>query len=50
MDDTIIKKTDKGSIVVVMDKKKYMTEAKKQLSDERFYEYMSLAPLRVSLH
>jgi hypothetical protein len=37
-DDIVIKKADKGSTVVVLDKDSYIAEANRQLSNERFYQ------------
>ena len=39
-----LKKADKGSTVVVMDRDKYLTEAHRQLSDERFYKKLQSDP------
>lgn len=38
LDDIIIKKADKGSTVVILDKESYIAEANRQVSDERFYK------------
>ncbi|XP_061196804.1 uncharacterized protein LOC133205080 [Saccostrea echinata] len=43
-DDIVIKKADKGSTVVVLDKETYMAEAHRQLSDERFYKKLDSDP------
>nr|XP_022316718.1 uncharacterized protein LOC111120285 [Crassostrea virginica] len=43
-DDIVIKKADKGSTVVVLDKDKYIAEAHRQLSDERFYMKLDSDP------
>ncbi|XP_062572166.1 uncharacterized protein LOC134234122 [Saccostrea cucullata] len=45
-DDIVIKKADKGSTVVVMDKETYMAEAQRQLSDERFYKKLDSDPTK----
>ena len=43
-DDIVIKKADKGSTVVVLDKETYMSEAQRQLSDEKYYEKLDSDP------
>ncbi|XP_061182321.1 uncharacterized protein LOC133190645 [Saccostrea echinata] len=45
-DDIVIKKADKGSTVVVLDKETYMAEAHRQLSDERFYKKLDSDPTK----
>ncbi|XP_062610216.1 uncharacterized protein LOC134271997 [Saccostrea cucullata] len=45
-DDIVIKKADKGSTVVVLDKETYMAEAQRQLSDERFYKKLDSDPTK----
>ncbi|XP_055997948.1 uncharacterized protein LOC130047308 [Ostrea edulis] len=45
-DDIVIKKADKGSTVVVLDKEMYLAEAHKQLSDERFYKKLESDPTK----
>ncbi|XP_062599980.1 uncharacterized protein LOC134261570 [Saccostrea cucullata] len=45
-DDIVIKKADKGSTVVVLDKEIYMAEAQRQLSDERFYKKLDSDPTK----
>ncbi|XP_061186995.1 uncharacterized protein LOC133195147 [Saccostrea echinata] len=45
-DDIVIKKADKGSTVVVLDKEMYMSEANRQLSDERFYKKLDSDPTK----
>ncbi|XP_061190260.1 uncharacterized protein LOC133198133 [Saccostrea echinata] len=45
-DDIVIKKADKGSTVVVLDKETYMAEAHRQLSDERFYKKLGSDPTK----
>jgi hypothetical protein len=43
-DDIVIKLTDKGSAVVVMDKVDYLEEANRQLTDGRFYKKLDSDP------
>ncbi|XP_062611639.1 uncharacterized protein LOC134273453 [Saccostrea cucullata] len=45
-DDTVIKKADKGSTVVVLYKETYMAEAQRQLSDKRFYKKLDSDPTK----
>ncbi|XP_061171899.1 uncharacterized protein LOC133181402 [Saccostrea echinata] len=45
-DDIVIKKADKGSTVVVLDKEAYMAEAQRQLSDERFCKKLDSDPTK----
>lgn len=45
-DDIVIKKADKGSTVVVLDKEDYVAEAHRQLSDERFYKKLDSDPTK----
>jgi uncharacterized metal-binding protein len=42
--DIVIKKTEKGSTVVLMYRDKYLAEAHRQLSDERFYKKLQSDP------
>jgi hypothetical protein len=42
--DIVIKKADKASTVVVMDRDKYLTEAHRQLSDDSFYKKLQSDP------
>ena len=37
----MIKKTDKGSCIVIWGRNDYLMEAKKQLSDKKFYQEVS---------
>ena len=43
-DDIVIKKADKGSTVVVLDKQAYLAEANRQLTDDRFYKKLDSDP------
>ena len=45
-DDIVIKQTDKGSAVVVIDNVDYLEEANRQLTDERFYKKMDSNPTK----
>ena len=44
-DDIVIKPTDKGSAVVVMDNVDYLEEENRQLTDERFYKKLDSDPM-----
>ena len=41
----VIKKADKGGMVTVMDRAQYISEAHRQLSDERYYQRLAHDPL-----
>jgi hypothetical protein len=41
----VIKKADKGGMVTIMDRMQYISEAHRQLNDERYYERHSNDPL-----
>eukprot|EP00105_Crassostrea_gigas_P014468 XP_011431136.1 PREDICTED: uncharacterized protein LOC105330902 [Crassostrea gigas] len=43
-DDIVIKKADKVSTVVVLDKQAYLAEANRQLTDDRFYKKLDFHP------
>ena len=43
-EDIVIKKADKASTVVVLDKQTYLAEAQRQLSDEKFYVKLDSDP------
>ena len=42
--DIIIKPADKGSSVVVMDRVQYISEAKRQLNDNTYYQLLDHDP------
>lgn len=43
-EDIVLKKAYEGSIIVLMDKDKYLAESYRQLSDERFYQKLDPDP------
>ena len=45
-DDIIIKQADKGSAVVIMDKKEYLREAMRQLDDKEVYQPLVKDPTK----